>query len=204
MNAIGVVLAGGRSSRMGSDKAELLYRGVTLAERAFSTLIEAKLDAVYINKNIDQSRDLKAMSDFQTIKRLQDRVVNKGPLAGIHAGLYASLEKHGGQPVVFLPVDQPLMSYQSIKRLVGYALECQKSCHFQSEGQIKSTVLPLVIFDVEKAITLVEQIFQENSRLSVGFFLEHIGASSITHDNAAEFLNVNNPEDYQTLLSRKY
>lgn len=204
MNAIGVVLAGGRSSRMGSDKAELLYRGVTLAERAFSTLIEAKLDAVYINKNIDQSRDLKAVSDFQTIKRLQDRVVNKGPLAGIHAGLYASLEKHGGQPVVFLPVDQPLMSYQSIKRLVGYALECQKSCHFQSEGQIKSTVLPLVIFDVEKAITLVEQIFQENSRLSVGFFLEHIGASSITHDNAAEFLNVNNPEDYQTLLSRKY
>lgn len=207
MNAIGVVLAGGRSSRMGTDKAELTFDGVTLVEHTFSILALSNLEAVYVNKNIGLGKVSAKSNRLPEFNYIKDRFLNKGPLSGIHASLCQSLEKHEGRPVVLLPVDQPLISYQSIKCLVSEALHKQQSCYFDTQvdtkGQAKSNVLPLVIFDVQQALTAIETIFNENKPLSLGFFLEHIQISKIPHHKPHEFLNVNNPKDYQILISRK-
>jgi molybdopterin-guanine dinucleotide biosynthesis protein A len=207
VNAIGVVLAGGRSSRMGTDKAELIFEGVTLVEHTFSILASSNLEAVYVNKNNSLRKNSAESTCSSEFNLIEDRFLNKGPLSGIHASLCQSLEKHEGRPVVFLPVDQPLISDQSIKSLVSEALDKQRSCYFDTQvdtkGQTKSNVLPLVIFDVQQALTAIEAIFNENKPLSLGFFLEHIQVSKIPHHKPHEFLNVNNPKDYQTLISRK-
>jgi len=94
--AEGFVLAGGRSSRMGTDKALALFAGKPLIATALATLRDAGLQA-----RIAGSRSpLDAYGE-----PIPDTFTSAGPLAGIHAALTAS----ASDLCVFLPVDMPLM-----------------------------------------------------------------------------------------------
>jgi molybdopterin-guanine dinucleotide biosynthesis protein A len=79
MQRAAFVLAGGRSSRMGSDKALLPFRGRTLVEH-----VMAQVDSVISNVTLvgDSSRYI----DFR-YPVTEDRFEGCGPLAGIHAAL---------------------------------------------------------------------------------------------------------------------
>jgi len=92
----GFVLAGGHSSRMGSDKALALFGGVPLVTRALQTLLEAGIRA-----RIAGSRS--ELSTFAEV--IPDTFSKSGPMGGVHAGLVASKAEWN----LFLPVDVPLM-----------------------------------------------------------------------------------------------
>ena len=70
---IGLVLAGGRSRRMGQDKALMRYQGKPLFEHAAALLNEAGCKQVLISRNQPGY--------------LTDIIVDAGPLAGVHAAL---------------------------------------------------------------------------------------------------------------------
>jgi molybdopterin-guanine dinucleotide biosynthesis protein A len=92
----GFVLAGGRSSRMGRDKALVAMAGRPLIEHALE-----KLRAVCPNPRIAGSRpDLAAFAPV-----VEDLHPGLGPLAGIEAGLAQSRAELN----LFLPVDVPLL-----------------------------------------------------------------------------------------------
>ncbi len=74
----GLILAGGKSKRMGSDKALLLRDGETQLSRAVR-LLEAHLDRVFVSTRADQSDDLERGKFAQVIDRYDDM----GPIAGI-------------------------------------------------------------------------------------------------------------------------
>lgn len=80
----GLVLAGGRSRRMGSDKASLRRGGKTQLERAVGLLAE-QLDEVFVSTRRDQADD-PVRRDFAQIV---DRYDNLGPLAGILSAMHA-------------------------------------------------------------------------------------------------------------------
>ena len=95
-SAAGFVLAGGRSSRMGTDKALTLLTGIPLIQIAIQTLVAAGVPA-----KIAGSRS--PLAAFA--QEIPDTFADAGPLGGIHAALSAS-------PVdwnLFLPVDLPRM-----------------------------------------------------------------------------------------------
>ncbi len=95
--AEGFVLAGGRSTRMGQDKALLQWGGLTLLELALEKLCglggpEPRIAAA----RADLSRYAPVVADLHP---------GCGPLSGIEAALAAS-----SRPLnVFLPVDLPLL-----------------------------------------------------------------------------------------------
>ena len=104
----GFVLAGGRSSRMGRDKALELFCGRPLIEIALETFREAGISAAIAGARSD-------LSGFAPV--VEDAEREKGPLAGICAALSAT----SAERAVFLSVDLPLLPASLISCMIGHA-----------------------------------------------------------------------------------
>ncbi len=83
----GLVLSGGRSRRMGRDKALLEYAGETQLERAVR-LLERHLERVFVSVRPDQVDD----PERRRYEQVVDRYSGIGPAAGILSALEARPE----------------------------------------------------------------------------------------------------------------
>ena len=102
------VLAGGRSSRMGTDKAIIEFQGRTLLDRALA-LVTAITPNVYI---------LGSRAKFGAFgKVVEDEFAEHGPLGGIHAALRNSTSELN----LILAVDMPFVQESFLKYLVSEA-----------------------------------------------------------------------------------
>jgi molybdenum cofactor guanylyltransferase len=112
MRILGVIIAGGQSSRMGGrEKAFVELNGATLLERVYSR-IRFQVDDVVINANGDASR----FSAFD-LTVIGDQHVGLGtPLVGLHAAL-AHGQSHGFDAVLTVPSDSPFLPLDLVKRL---------------------------------------------------------------------------------------
>jgi molybdopterin-guanine dinucleotide biosynthesis protein A len=99
---IGVVLAGGRSSRMGRDKALLDWHGRPLLERQLDALRAA---------GVDESR---ASGERPAYRGVADAQPGLGPLGGL-AGIAEAVA--GEADLLVIPVDMPLLGAALLRRL---------------------------------------------------------------------------------------
>ena len=107
MKLLGAVLAGGRSTRFGSDKALALLDGKPLIEHAIDALA-AQVDAVIVCG--------REYGDW-----VPDRPEpGLGPLAGINAALHAAAAR-GYDAVLTCPCDLPALPGDLAERLAGAA-----------------------------------------------------------------------------------
>lgn len=83
----GIILAGGRSSRMGRDKATMELAGRMLIERAIS-LMDSVVDQVVVVRAPGQSFPLVPVRGRMTV--VEDPVEGQGPLVGMAVGLQAA------------------------------------------------------------------------------------------------------------------
>jgi molybdopterin-guanine dinucleotide biosynthesis protein A len=102
------VLAGGKSSRMGEDKAFLLLKGRTLLDRALDVVRTLTPEALIVG---ERSR----FSSFGTV--VEDVFRDRGPLAGIHAALTASATDLN----LVLALDMPFVEKSFLRYLVREA-----------------------------------------------------------------------------------
>jgi len=110
--AVGFVLAGGRSSRMGTDKALVEFGGQRLIERAIGVLSSAGLPVFIAGAPAGLGRRLESYAPV-----IPDAEPGLGPLAGVCAALRSTRAPHA----VFLPVDVPLMPTSLILYLLRHA-----------------------------------------------------------------------------------
>jgi molybdopterin-guanine dinucleotide biosynthesis protein A len=101
----GVLLVGGASTRFGSPKALARLNGETLAERSWRLLGETCDERIAVGKDADELPLPFAVLD--------DGSRVRAPIAGVVAGLRAARN----DVCVFLPVDCPLLSAESVLRL---------------------------------------------------------------------------------------
>ena len=99
---IGVVLAGGRSARMGRDKALLDWHGRPLLERQLDALRAA---------GVDESR---VSGDRPAYRGIADAQPGLGPLGGL-AGIAEAVA--GDADLLVIPVDMPLLGAALLRRL---------------------------------------------------------------------------------------
>jgi molybdopterin-guanine dinucleotide biosynthesis protein A len=111
-DARGFVLAGGQSSRMGSDKALVVFAGRPLIAHAIETLSDAGLTVAIAGARPELESTLAAHAPV-----VRDPQPGLGPLAGI----CAALEVASSRSVVFLPVDLPLLPASLIVHLLYHA-----------------------------------------------------------------------------------
>jgi len=107
-SVIGVVLAGGASSRMGVSKATLELDGIPLAERALRPLRAAGLELVVVAKEGDALPRLDAPVWIETR-------AERHPLAGI----LEALERAGGRAVLVCACDMPFVTPELVAHIAA-------------------------------------------------------------------------------------
>ena len=111
-----IVLAGGRSQRMGQDKAALPLGGRTLLQRAVDAASEVATMVVIVGA---PDRPLPEVACARPLRVVADAVEGEGPLAGIVAGLGAT-----DAPVaVIVGCDQPFVRPALLRLLARRAQE---------------------------------------------------------------------------------
>ncbi len=106
----GLVLAGGRSSRMGADKAALPYRGRSQLERTME-LIAPHVERAFVSVGRGQGADPLRSRYAQ----IPDRQEGLGPLAGI----LAAQESHPHAAWLVLACDLPRLDAATLAHLVA-------------------------------------------------------------------------------------
>lgn len=97
-----IVLAGGRSTRMGQDKASLVLDGRTLLQWVVDAVSAVASEVVVVGA---PGRGLPAVVSPRMLRTVADSVEGQGPLAGIIAGLEATERA----VAVVVGCDQPFM-----------------------------------------------------------------------------------------------
>ena len=105
----GFILVGGASSRMGTDKSQLLFGGQTAVE-----LLAKELVAVTAKVSLVGSRNENLPSGFKIVSDVYQRW---GALGGIHAALTNSAAEWN----LILAVDLPFVPVQFLKYLLARA-----------------------------------------------------------------------------------
>lgn len=99
------ILAGGRSNRMGSNKAELVLKGRRFVDILIDKAKEAGFQSISVSGHDPQNKEV----DF-----VSDQFTDRGPLGGIHAVL-----KQCNQEMSFIiSVDVPFIQCRTIRDIV--------------------------------------------------------------------------------------
>ncbi len=174
----GVILAGGKSSRMGQDKATLSWRGRSLLGHMENTLRASSLSQVYISR----------------AGEIADEILGRGPLAGVYATLKALLGKH--THLVYVPVDMPALTLFQLERLIAAPSDWAGVC-------FADHVLPFRVRIDEQWIEKIEEMLKQEKGCSLRSFQRHVGMETLAidpHIDAPCFINVNTPKEWQAFV----
>lgn len=191
MTIAGVILAGGRGSRMGGrDKALLTLGGRPLATHV-ATRLAPQVEMLAISANGDAGR-----FDFLGLDVIPDADDSfSGPLSGILAGLrWAARQHQPPRALVTAAVDTPFFPADLVTRLNEAAGAGPGSAVAFSQGHRQPTfaLWPLALAD-----DLAGFLAEGDSR-RLGAFLERHGAAPVDFtpaDGRDPFFNINTPAD---------
>lgn len=146
----GIILAGGKSSRMGSDKGLLTFNNSTFMSHIIDAAKPLVSEILIVSHNPSY--------DEFGYKRIEDLIVNSGPLAGLYSGLYHSKTKYN----LVLSCDVPLVNTLVLKRLVEEFEDGIDVIQIQSQNK----TMPLIaIYKKECLSTCKTLLLQGEKRL---------------------------------------
>ncbi len=182
----GLILAGGRATRFGEDKSAVRLQGVTLLDRA-AALLQSLTDDLIIAARTAGGRHGRA-------RIVNDALADRGPMAGLLAGLRAARHER----VLVIPVDMPLLTPPFLRHLIlaGAGAEITvprwRAGVEPLVGIYATTCIPALDTLVRGGITAVHA-FVTSSALAVRYVDEpEIRAHG---DPDRLFLNINTPDD---------
>lgn len=109
-----IVLAGGKSTRFGRDKASELLRGETLLQRTVGSLIPLAVEIIVVRAAEEEtSVSVRA----PRLREVADIYPDRGPLGGIYAGLVASTSFHN----LAVGCDMPFLNLDLVRYLFSVA-----------------------------------------------------------------------------------
>ncbi len=127
-NITGIILAGGKSSRMGTDKGFLKLNGKLFIEHIIEVLTPLVSEIIIVSNDLNY--------DNFKVKRVNDLIEDAGPLAGIYSGLSASKTKKN----LVLSCDIPLINSEILNLLVNQIDDASEIIQIESNGK----TMPLI------------------------------------------------------------
>lgn len=151
MNFSAVILAGGKSSRMGCDKAALEIDGQTLLARQITLVRELGTTEVFISGRSE--------ADYSAFgcRVLVDQVSGSGPLGGVERALIEMTSPL----LLVLAVDLPEMSADLLRRLAAGATDA-----FGAIPKLAGGIEPLAAFYPKAALGLMANLLEPTQPLT--------------------------------------
>ena len=186
---LGLVLAGGRSTRMRTDKAALLYGGRSQLERAME-LIKPHVARAYVSVRADQAGDpLRAR-----FAQIPDTHENLGPIAG----LLAAQARHPQAAWLVLACDLPLLDEATLAQLVAARAPDRLATAYRSSHDGLPEPL-CAIWEPRSAAPLAAYV--AGGRQCPRRFLVGADTNLLDEPNPRALDNINTPEEYRSAMT---
>jgi molybdopterin-guanine dinucleotide biosynthesis protein A len=181
----GLVLAGGRSTRMRRDKAALEYHpGETQLDVAMK-LLEGRVARAFVSVRADQSSD--------PTRRQYPHIVDRGDVEGPIAGISAALAEHPDTAYLVLACDLPFLDAATIDTLIAARDAARVATAFRSSHD--GLPEPLCAIYEPRALAAI------NAHIAAGRncprkFLISVETKLLDQRNPRSLDNVNTVEEY--------
>lgn len=169
LTILGAALAGGASARFGSDKALALYHGTPLLNHATARLEGLADDVVVVGGD---------RPGYPTIP--DQPAPGLGPLGGL-CGALIHAYTHGFDAVLTVPCDTPDLPREALEALLA------------AGAPAYLTALPVAGLWLARDVRALVAHLSSGGERSVRGWTRACGATPV--DTAADFANVNRPED---------
>jgi molybdenum cofactor guanylyltransferase len=181
----GFVMAGGRSTRMGRDKALIPYRGSTLLGHAID-IVRA------VTKDVEILCGPTPRYENFGVPIVIDEICGAGPIAGLHAAL-VSASADEVERILWLAVDTPLVPPTALRDLIAGLDGADVAMARADRG-----VEPLcAAFRVDPCLIAARTAILEG-RLKLTDALNGLAIREISADGGF-FANVNTPDEFERL-----
>ena len=185
MKISGILIAGGKSKRMGTDKSLLTYGQQSFVERAANLLLQFT-DDLLISSNTDYP-------DFN-YKIVPDKILNTGPIGG----LYTCLPYIKYDMALVIPVDMPLLTTEVISYLLEQADFSKKINIFRANDRLQmltglyhKDLLPVLKQQIDTGDYKLRNLLNKTPH--------HIIDAG---DFSSQFVNINTPESLQKIQQK--
>lgn len=184
-NITGIILAGGKSSRMGEDKGFLKLHGSSFMELIIEAL-KPLVSEIIIRGN-------KPDYDCFGLRRIEDPIKNEGPLVGLYSGLMASKTEYN----FVLSCDVPLVKSSNLNLLIKNYEASFDGILFQQNDQL----MPLIGFYKSTCAERFKAVFDSGERRLINA-LSTCNMKIITLDQDLKALtNINTRSELKELKS---
>lgn len=185
-NISGIILAGGKSSRMGTDKGLILLKNKPFVEHIIHALKPVVSEIIIVSNN-------EVYDKFNTI-RIDDLIQDAGPLAGLYTGLMHSQNNFN----FVLSCDIPCISTPVLE----FLLDAANPEYEIVQGQYQNESLPLIGLYQKKCLYKIKELLNQGEKR-----LRALAEHCTTYD--LEFLdghersirNINSIKELNTLLN---
>ena len=188
-----LILAGGRSRRMGRDKLMLPQEGTTVLEATVRRFSE-KFDRVLLSVDRpDRYPDI-------AVTHVTDMFPGCGPLAGLHAGLKAA----GGEGVFLAAADLPFSDPETALRMIELRGGHEICVMRDERGRFE----PLFAWYGIAVLPEAEKLLASGKRAMTELFetadVLTVSAAELGIPEGSRMLaNMNRPEDYEELIGHR-
>ena len=170
-----IILAGGKSSRMGTDKGLLSLNGKSMVAHVIDTLKQITDDIIIISNN--------AAYKVYRIPVYEDLIKDAGPLAGIYTGLIYS--KHDKNIVV--SCDTPFVSVE----LLNFLIEKSKN-YDVTIATHDNKIHPIIgIYDKKCVPTFKNELEQDQRKIGIALEKVNLHIIATKQFDKKVFTNVN-------------
>jgi len=184
-NITGIILSGGKSSRMGTDKGLLLFENKPFIQHSIDALKPLVSEIIIVSNNKDYN--------VFGFKRVEDAIENAGPLAGIYSGLNESKTDYN----LVLSCDIPLISSEILEKLINAIDDVSEIIQIESEGEN----MPLIALYKKSCAAKFLKLLNEGERkLQIAVNKCNVENVKLNEHDAFFTKNINTKNDLKAII----
>ena len=181
----GIILAGGKSSRMGTDKGFIKYRSKYFITHIIEAMEPIVRDIIIVSDCADY--------DIFNKQRVEDEIKNAGPLAGVYTGLKHTRTAYN----LIVSCDVPLIKTAVLTKLLEQRTEEAQVIQLQGENK---TMPLLALYKKECEQKCLELLERGERRMKVAIAEFKTKTIEIEKEEwLRSMMNVNTPEDLKNI-----